>query len=130
MFTLQPYSTYISSMFNKLIHAHSLKFRMKQNVTVTSCFYSNSDITTQEISTIKILMTKYTADIDYIPDVIIRKCVNYLLNPLSHLHKASFETGVSIIYIYYLFFQSCPIRCCVFCPVGLSSLMQHFQQVL
>ena len=35
-----------------------------------------------------------------------------------------------IIYFCYLFFHRRPIQCCVFFPVGLSSLTRHFQQVL
>ena len=44
----------------------------------------------------EILKNKYTAGIDSIPNIIRKKCVNYLLDPLTHLCNALFETGVFI----------------------------------
>ena len=47
-----------------------------------------------------------------------------------HVSCTDEKISVRIIYFYYLFFHCRPIQCCVFFPVGLLTLMRHFQQVL
>ena len=54
----------------------------------------------------------------------------YLYTFKYHVSCTNGKILVKIIYFYYLFFQRRPVQCCVFFPVGFSSLMRHFQQVL
>ena len=66
------------------------------------------------ISAIKILKNRYTAGVDSISDIIIKKCVNYLIKPLTHLCNALLETGVfpekfkmsKVIPLYLIFLKS------------------------
>ena len=41
-----------------------------------------------------------------------------------HVSCTDWKISFIIIYFYYLFFHRRPIQCCVFFPVGLSSLMK------